>query len=469
MSALKSLKQFFKPTDPGRALTTDPFIAIDRESAIKKLRIDERAKINGESNLPDERSTGFDEVESEIIAQITEFATRAHANAQNHLQIYGKRISELALLRELSAITGESRKAIADYRSTIIRREGRLSLAKDAIKESYQELADFKKDHGLRRPAHRGLLPIYAWSTIIVSLVVEALFNTAFLRVNDDLGLVGGFVAAIIVAAVNVGISAMFGRFAFPYLWHKDGDKKALASVGLAVWLVFLLVWNLLAAHFRDAKSDGLAEPEKQALELLINSPFGLTSIYSYGLLAAGFTFAFLSAIAAFKMKDPYPGYGDIYERHEQRCDEYADEIEIALDELEETRNDAIEDATATKANLGAQFRERGLIITNRLGLMTRYQNHLRYLEQMANTLLSHYRSENKRHRVNQPPNHFNETWVLQYTDLPPPPDEPKIDDEVQRAQAALEQAIKQVSDAYDSAIEELEHLDAIKRSLGNG
>ena len=49
----------------------------------------------------------------------------------------------------------------------------------------------------------------------------------------------------------------------------RDGLQRGLAWAGTAAWIVFVLVWNLLAAHFRDAKSAGAELPEQVALTLM--------------------------------------------------------------------------------------------------------------------------------------------------------------------------------------------------------
>ena len=226
MWAVHALKKFFQPNDSTIALPGDPFVVIDRKRAIERLRLDERALENGQKNFPPSSSECFDEVESEIVAEITEYTARAQIDAANHHRVYMQRLSELSLLRELSTITGASKRALGDFRATVIDRRGRLALARDAISESYKELAEYKRDHGLEPPAHHGMLPIYAWSMIILSWTIEALANTAFLRVNDDYGLLGGFIAATIVAAVNVFGSAAVGRFWWPYIFHKSPQRR---------------------------------------------------------------------------------------------------------------------------------------------------------------------------------------------------------------------------------------------------
>ena len=468
MAAFDHLKKFISPPQRSFALPSDPFIVIDRERAVAELKLNERALRNGRQNFPPCASSAFDDVEEEIIAEIQEHASRANINAGATHRVYGERLSELSLLRELTTITGASAQAIGDFKATIFNKQGRLTLAKDAILDSYQELARFRTEHGISRPAHHGLAPIYAWTTIAVSWLIESAANTAFFRVNDDYGLLGGFIAAAVVAAVNVFLSALVGRSWWPYLFHKSHIQKVLAAFGSVSWLVGLIVWNLLAGHFRDAKGSGIEHPESVALRLLTERTWHFDSIYSYGLLFAGFAFALLAATVAYKMKDPYPGYGDAYKRHQDRCDEYADEIELALDELKETRDDAIDSAGAIRERLRQEFTERGQIIAARESHRHRHREHQEYLEGIGRFLLSHYRSENVRARTDgQMPAHFHQKWSLGRTELPAD-NEASIDDEVVRAQKTLAKSIQNVSAAYEDAIESLQHLDKIKRSLAN-
>ena len=130
MKAFDAVKKFFKPTDATIALPGSPFIVIDREQAVQNLKVDERAKSNGSVNYPPGDSEGFDDVESEIVAEIAEHNNRALMDAQSSQGVYKERLNELSLLRELSTITGASEQALGDFKATIIDRRNRLSLAK---------------------------------------------------------------------------------------------------------------------------------------------------------------------------------------------------------------------------------------------------------------------------------------------------------------------------------------------------
>ena len=469
MTAYERLRGLFSPPDITVALPSDPFLAIDREKAAKKLRLRERAELNGKQNLPPVDSTDFDEVEREIIAEISDQLHRAQIEASNNHRIYGERLAELALLRELSTITGASSQALGDYQATIINREGRLALAKTAIRESFKDLANFKREHGLHRPAHSGIQPIYAWATFAVAWLIESLCNTAFLRVNDDFGLLGGFIAAAVVAGVNIAVSGFVGSYVWPYLVHRRWLWKVAAALATSTWLVAAIAWNLLAGHFRDAKAAGLANPEAASLSLLANNPLGFDSIYSYGILAIGIVFSLLAAGTAFRMNDPYPGYGDVYKRHKDRCEDYADEIELSLAELRDTRDEAIAEAQDTRDELQKQFRERGRILEARNVHRNRYREHQDYLQSIADALIADYRAANIGAREDGlRPMHFSTPWRLNPSELPTSPEEPTTENEVLRAQQSLDVSIQTVANEYAKAIHRFEHLDQIKETLGD-
>lgn len=469
MAALEALRGLFVRPDITKGLPTDAFLAIDREAASRKLRIKERGEQNGRRNHPPADSADLDEVEREIIAEIGEIVNRTQIEASNNHRVYGERLAELALLRELSTITGASDQALGDYKTTVINREGRLSLAKSEIRESFKDLANFKQEHGLHRPAHEGINPVYAWSTFGIAWIVESACNTIFLATHDDRGFVGASLAAAVVAGVNLAFSGVYGRAVLPFLFHRKLPWKLTAGVLTVAWLTLSLGWNLLAGHYRDAKFADALKPEVASLSFLLDAPFSFDGLYSYGLLFVGLISSMVAVVAAFKMKDPYPGYGDVYARHKKRCEAYADEIELTLEELRDTREEAIQHAKDTREELQRQFRERGRIIESRNAHRARYREHQDYLQSIADSLIGEYRAANTASRPDGlRPASFNSPWRMIRTELPSSPDEPSIEQEVLRAQEALEASIQMVAREYEGAITRFEHLDKIKESLGD-
>lgn len=466
MGTWDNLKGFFSSSEPLNARFDDPFIQIDRAAASEKLKLKERGEEQGKLNLPPSTMDAFDNVESEIVAHIAEHYSRAQIDAANNARTYDSRLGSLALLSSISSIRAEASKASGDFKAEVGNALNRLSNSRDAITNSYDELRQFKADTGIRRPAHPASPAVATYGAIFMSWVLESGMNTFLLKQNDSMGLLGGAVAAATVGAINILGSAFVGRQLWPRTNLRDPVKRGLAWAGVAVWLVLMVAWNLLAAYFRDAKSAGLPNPEQAALEMFGQ---GLSSIYSWGLLIAGIIFAFSAAIAAYKMDDPYPGYGSVTRRHNQRCEEYAEEVADSTEELKGIRDEAIGGATDVRRELERQLGERSQIETARASFMKRFEEFTTQIELIGNSLLQEYRAANMAARTEPAPSHFSDKWRIARIDFPTPPRLDVSAAEIKAAEKSLDLAIVDITTQFDAAIERFEPLDVLKRRLSDG
>jgi hypothetical protein len=463
---LDALRQFFRPTQPTFAPPDSVFIKIDRKATADKLELEQRATAAANRELPHTDAESPDAVEAEIHSLIADQVDRAQIDYDNNVRVYANRLGALTLLGQLPTITGASQTAFGDFNSSVKIWQDRLTNNQDAIRESYLELAEFKQTHKLRRPALEQPPIAYTLSVFGISWIVEAIGNTAFLRVGDQYGLVGGFVAAAIIAFLNIGFGGFVGRKVWPQVLHIETIRKVVGWIFGFTWFALAVVWNLLAAHFRDAKADGIASPEVAALATFIASPFDLSSIYSYGLCGMGIVFAILAAIAGFKMDDPYPGYGPIYRQHKERCDDYSMDVEQAVDELRDIRDRAISDLQSINDELRVQSGERNQIAVAQLSLFSRYIQHQDYLEDVGRGLITQYRTINRDTRTSPAPRYFEEPWIMKRTDPPQPPPMASIDAEVGAAQQSLQTATTHISEAYQVATNSFTPLKSIKSSL---
>jgi hypothetical protein len=469
MGALSALRNLFSTRAPLLAPIDDPFIQIDRPAIVAKLELEKRGAEQGGHDLPAPDTQTFDQVEAEIVSEIAEQYARAQIDGANQVRVYDNRLAELGLLAELSSIRSHARQAVGDYVAEVANSRNHLATSRDAIAESYEELRAFKKEHRLTRPAHAAAPGLVTWSAIFGAWFVEAGANTFLLRLNDDLGFIGGAAAASIIAALNVGLATAVGRYILPWTSAR-GPAQRVAGYGLTVlWFGTMLLWNLLAAHFRDAKALGMPRPDNEALGLLVSQPFQLDSIYSWGLLIAGCVCAVAAALVAFRMDDPYPGYGAISRRHAERCADYAAEVDQATDELREIRDEAIESATDVRGQLSQQFGERGRVLAGRQAFRRRFEEHGTHMEQTGNALLETYRAANRRARSAPAPAHFGQRWTLGRLPLPDAPVTSANEAELRAAESALDEAVTEISGKFDAAVQSFEPLDVLKLRLADG
>jgi len=464
-----AVKRFFTSEIIGTAPMDDAFIQIDRDGMAKTLNLQERGRENGELNQPPPTATVMDVVENDIIAQINSELTRAQINARTQCQAYENRLADLRLLHEVGTIKAEAAKALGDFDTLVIDWRNRLSNLRDKIVASYRDLETFKAKNHLTRPAHDKPASIVTWSGFAVSFLLEVVGNALFLRVNDDLGYLGGLIAAIMVAAINVGVGISVGFLLWPRTKVRADTERTVAWVGIGLWVVFLLVWNLFAAHFRDAKSLGADDPQSAAVQTLLASPLSLEGIYSWGLFIIGILAAVVGARTAYRADDPFPGYGERDRNHRARCEEYADGVAEANRQLTGVRDDAIQGATDVKRQLGLQSQERGRIRNAHNRFARRYQQHQDHIEIVANYLLSIYRNANRGSRTEPSPAYFDNQWELNRSDVEPLHDPQLPDTEIKSAEDALSACIDNVAAAFTDAIGKFEPLEKLKAELQRG
>ena len=469
MSPFAALKRLFTSDVSGSAPMDDAFVQVDTDALATDMRLRERAEERGSINLPPPDDTTLDVIETEIVSRIKSELNRAQIDARNQTQSYENRLAGLQLLHEVGTIKAAALKAIGDFQTLVIDWRNQLSNRRDAIRESYYDLKNFKVENGLSRPAVEAAATVVTAGSIAITFLIEVFGNALFLKVNDELGYLGGTLAALMVAGINIGVGLIMGRFLWPRTKLKRSGERGLAWAGIWVWIAFLFVWNLFAAHFRDAKSSGLADPQSAAITSLVGSPFGLEGLYSWGLLIIGICAGGFAARTAFRMDDPYPGYGERDRQHRQRCDEYAEEVGEANRQMTGVRDEAIDDANEVKRQLGIQFRERDRIQGAYNRFVIRYKEHQEQLEQVANGLLSTYRDLNRQRRTEPCPAHFGRKFELLKGEIEPLHDQPIRDSEIQAAEAALNECIEDVASEFKNSIEAFEPLDKLKAELERG
>lgn len=469
MSPFTALKKFFVPTHHGQPPVDDPFVEIDQQGIVSSLRLVERGEERGRINQPASQSTDLDVVEYEIVNLIGAEVNRAQITARIQSQAYEGRLADLKLLHEAGAIRAETVKATGDFNSLVIDWRNKLTPRRDAIRESYHDLRRFKAENGLQRPAHEKPPSVVTFGSIALSALLEVLGNAFFLRVNDDLGYLGGLIAAIMVAIINVGIAAFVGWVVWPWTQLRDKAKSLMARLGVVAWLAFVFVWNLFAAHFRDAKAAGLPDAQSAAVKSLADSPFGLDGIFSWGLFIIGVAAALFTAWSAYNSDDPFPGYGNRARQHNARCDEYAEGVAEAIRNLTGTRDDAIDGARNVKEVLNQQFRERDRIHNAFRRFGTRYDQYQSRLEDTINALLATYRDANTRCRTEPAPAHFHVRYLVQRSHLDPLHDVEIREQDIADANDALSKCIEELAQEFDRAINSFERLEELKAELERG
>ncbi|MGF6479463.1 hypothetical protein [Paraburkholderia sp. JPY419] len=124
--------------------------------------------------------------------------------------------------------------------------------------------------------------------------------------------MIGGFLQAAALALLNVGVAFVFGRTLIRNVFHRKAGRKLVGIASLVAALLSMLCVSFAIAHLRGALIADLPSPEKAALVALLQTPFGLDDIQSWGLVCVSLFFASFALFEGLRMDDRYPGYGKL-------------------------------------------------------------------------------------------------------------------------------------------------------------
>lgn len=450
------------------------FLQLDVIKIATDLKLAERGKERGKKNEPPADSEAFDDVENEVIELIEGEVKKAHAALLDDLSTYAQRLHALDLEGRFSTIEAAAMDGISSFRSEVSRGHDSLSSLGRRLHELEQEMRDFRTEHGLKRTAHYPSTPgkVWRWGLIALLFLTEVAGNSYFLSKGSVYGLIGGFAEAVIIAFLNLGVSMALGFFGLHQCWHRALWRKIIGFLSLVAWLAFAGIFNLFVAHYREAAGAFLEGGGAVALQALKADPIGLTDFQSWVLFGIGALFAFIALVDALSMDDPYPFYGKLDRTLEDARAAYADERDALITELEEIKAATIRAMQDAKDDLGKRRGEHGSILDGRARAQRAYEQHITYLERAGNALLSIYREANRETRKDTAPRRFKEVWSVMRPPVeagPPPGALPqdKLETAVARAQASLDERMREVHAEYERAFRAYRGLDDIAGGKG--
>jgi hypothetical protein len=283
----------------------------------------QNARVAGLENLPAASTTVPTEFECRIVRDLEhqhrERADETRSDLHDLLVMLTAAVDQLPNDRDLAA-------AVAGTAADVDRELGTAGALVEAWAERERHLRNlraFMREHGRARHATYPDSPWLHLALVAIVGLLETWANSGFFVETSDFGLVGGFVGALGVSAINILSGFFAGWLILPWLNYRDRTAQTLSAVGLTAVVGAALVFNLAVAGYRDILSTGRPLPVS-AVDL-IRDPFHLTFVSSCllaaGVLAWGFSFR-----KGATFDDPYPFYG-AYDRRFRRahrwfCDE---------------------------------------------------------------------------------------------------------------------------------------------------
>lgn len=442
------------------------FPELDVDRIARLMRLTEEGENRGVHNEPPANQETFDDIENRVITKIQGEVRVIHETAIRHLRAYSERLAALKIATHLAKLSASANTARTDFNINIARGRDLLFEIRRDVVDANHDFDRFRLQHGIMRAPTYPLSRRLHWGVIALLVLVEAALNGNLLARGLELGLLGGVIYALTIAMINIGSGLVAGRIVIPNLRHRRALRRLAAGAGLLCWLIFAVTFNLAVAHYRAALGgDNPAEAERTAMHELRVQPWRLSEISSWLLFILGISFASFAAADGWRMDDSYPGYGAVARRRDEKSREYSEQKEHLTGRLEQIRDAAHEQMDALGGEIEMRAEQYRNVQHKRSECIRLFREHLKYLEQCGNDLLSKYRQANRMRRTASAPAHFAERWQLSTTaEVGPDTAAPEstFQNQINDTLGELGAARQSIDEAFQSAVHEFEGLEEL-------
>lgn len=437
---------------------TDPFLQIDDQELVEKLRLKERGATNGGLGFPLATSEAFDDVEQDIVNTIRTAATKAHAETHDHIATYAQRLKAADIKGAAAGMKVLARQSEGGFQAAVISARGDLEKAMAEVLGRRKDVENFRKVHRLERQAHPRKDHVVMGALLVIMFGIEIVPNASMLEEGQSLGFLGGITQASIYSFLNIALGFLSGLLAWTNVAHRNSGRKLLGFIaGLAV-MAFIVGLNFSLAHYRTASlTMSSDEAATWAFAQLLALNYMISDLQSAGMVAMGMLFSFIATIEGYFWRDPYPGYAGVTAHLSEAEDTLHDMIDEKLAHLKDVREEFIGQIELERRRLRDKRQEIPIVLEERRRLIARFQGYIAHLQDVGRSLLAVYRSANLAARKDQGPKRFHEgSWVLDKFE------KIEVDDgawqvpegELNTANKALETSVDKLQSAYEGALE---------------
>ena len=393
MRVMEWFKRFFS-----RSTEKTENLSIEIDSIVEQFQLVKEAKRLAQMGLPafhEKKPTGLELSVVEHVNQLREAAQREHLRRTEDIQsrVLGYELKHQSLQSDvLNAEFERQARKIMDEQGAWLKK-----LAYSAMTR-FKELEAFKKKNGLEReanyPSTSGL--VLRYSVLVFLVVVEGILNANFFAEGLSSGLIGGFVYAALLAAINVMGCFFLGKYALPWVFSKPPAGKLFGFLSLLFTACFMFTVAMSIGHIREQLMAASASPTRDAWEMMQNHFWGLSDLVSWFLVAMSMGFGIASVFDGLTIDDMYPGYGAVVRRCNSTRDEFEAEFEEIREELEDLKQeklDLINHGFKTLHELIAGLRK---LVLEKEALQREFADKLTQSEVVLYAVLRKFRMENE-------------------------------------------------------------------------
>ncbi|PTM90143.1 DMT family transporter [Mycoplana dimorpha] len=464
--ALNRLIDSVRESNHDFRITTDPFPPLDSEKLAKTMELAKKGANNGAEDKPVQSAKALDDVEKEILNKVETERDDSYQILEDQLHTYATRMQNLDFDGHFGRIRQANISSLTDFKADVAGGRDELFGLRRNLKEADEELANFKKDNGLKRVAQTKseLATFIKWLIIVALLIAETIVNGIYLAQGSDQGLVGGVGLAFGFAFANVGGTVLLALAFVPNIVHRSWFRKLWGLIGIVLWLCLAIGLNIAMAHYREAAAATATDIGATVMTRLKTDPLALRDIDSWILFGTGFIFSAVALFDVLSIRDIYPGYGGVHTRYVKARDNYVYHKLDLIDQLKDIRDDHNTKVDTIIRDLTIRRRECASIIENRARIVRLFNDQQDRLEECARKLLTIYREANRQARTKPEPKHFSTQYKLErrkpVIDTGDDWNDKELAARIKAAEDELAEQMRQIGQEFESAVTAYHQLD---------
>ncbi|MFH2124128.1 MAG: hypothetical protein ABIJ50_11690 [Pseudomonadota bacterium] len=362
---------------------------------------------DGSRNHPSAASAEVAETETRILYQAEEYLAGVNDIATKEMTDIGRQVGDCAVNRA-DAFADLEASAEKEFQHYILQAQPELQKLRVEERRQLRDFKLFKAKNGLDRLASYPESRWFHAALVAIAILVECGANTYFFAAGSELGLLGGFLQAMLISAANVATSLYVGRLALSNLHHVNRLRVTAGGLGFSLWIVLICLYHLMVAHYRDMLSIDLEQAISSAMDRFITSPFHLESLDSVLVLVIGLVISIFALIEGYRFDDTYPGYGEEDRKYRQKQRAY----EAKDGEVRTRMAASIRDAEMrVKERLNA-YEEKDAKMTDLLSgaisVVDHFDNIYSQVDDIISAAVNKYRAANRKIRTDADPDSFS-------------------------------------------------------------
>ena len=374
------------------------------------LRISSAAKQTAMAEEPKSDSMNLDETERSIISYCEREVQKANDLVYDKFSVFKQLMSKVTkAISDIESIKLLHETFRSEYQYNIRKNSGEAEIIQEEYNLAKKDLYSFKDEHKLIRQEQSSTKPLLNWAIVLAIVLAESMLNSSFFAKGSELGLLGGIIQAFVIVMINVLVANLVVLLIRRRNLITISAMEKLGYTLLSGLMVAATVsFHFLVGHYRDALGINVETAYHYSVINFKANPFVLMDFESYILVFMGFLFFILLIIDLYKLKDPYPGYGEITQKFNKIKEEYDALNFMLLDDESDMTKDINSRIELVKTEANSIYEEIQGIHIAKQKLENKYNEHLSSIQNLAITAIKSYRSMNTDMRTTPKPAYFN-------------------------------------------------------------